>query len=1106
MDLKTEKTISNFVQNQFPQFYQEEGENFILFVKTYFEWMESEGQPIREARELFTYRDIDSTLEKFLEYFQKKYLYGIPFNIIANKRFLLKHILDVYRSKGTIQGYKLLFKLIYNEDITVYLPGKDVLRVSDGKWVDPKYLEVTWSPVLESLIDKTIYGTASHTTAVVERIVKEHFNKNEIYVMYINDVAPKGGDFIVGEKIVDNRYKQDSDVIGLSPTILGSLDRIDVFNSGNSFNVGDVLKIAYKDPDTNEVDSFGDQGLIVVTSLFRGYGSLNFNIKNGGFGFAANAAIFLYKNILDQTGQGASFKIKIADTRSLTYNTDLFLDYMDLQLDEIYGFDKYPNANSASTLNECFSYDTNVFGRIAALTNVLAGNGYIAPANVFVRSTFRSKKVPGRITWYNSNDFVNAYSTQIYVNTSFIVNNVILIANAVKHYDTNAYVDYIVPVGNTAINGLVANTRYYVKTTNTLGITLSATQGGATLSINTAVSSNTTERHSFITKALTKSFYANTTSVNNSSYSIQIANANTYFYPDDYVYYLVPSGNTGLIGLTPNTFYFIEGVNSTAVTLSNTFTGNAAPIELSTNNIFAGETHYLLNDTLRNTYPYVNGYSVPVYSNTTSINNTSYAIQIANADIYFSVNDKIYYDVPVGNTAIANLRANSVVYIKTTNSTAITLSNTAGGAVMQIYTANSSAAETHVIKTAKFSKYFANDDVIYLQANSADANTLELAVIRNVISDVSVQLYGFTNNSSTDSSFYGRAVVIMPAQFSASEFTGRNKTTGLSDLFSILSYQYSTIDYTNLANLMKRLDGTINGINDNIEALNSSGNNIVEKVTAINSGKGYVEGESVHAYRYGILQVPTVVKGGKGYVNGDTIIFTGGVTETPARGSILTNSQGNVVSVNTSLGAWYGGVGYNAIPEISIRSANNKAVGAVLTTKYIPFDTANEIRGIVRKSGIGRGIGYWATTDSLLNSDKVIQDSYFYQDYSYEIRTGLSLESYKDVFYSTFHAAGSALFGRYELQPFVLSSNIALNYDNNANTSWPLWLTCDIVDPRIRADVYLEELVNGQTLPGVILTVDQFTFSNNYFGCDINTVYADSITITSDRFSEDLPA
>ena len=112
MIFSEEKFISNFIQNQFPQFYQEEGPDFILFVKAYYEWMESTGQPIYQARRLYDYRDIDNTTEAFLEFFQKKYLYGIPFNVIANKRFLLKHILDVYRSKGTIQCYRLLFKLL----------------------------------------------------------------------------------------------------------------------------------------------------------------------------------------------------------------------------------------------------------------------------------------------------------------------------------------------------------------------------------------------------------------------------------------------------------------------------------------------------------------------------------------------------------------------------------------------------------------------------------------------------------------------------------------------------------------------------------------------------------------------------------------------------------------------------------------------------------------------------------------------------------------------------------------------------------------------------------------------------------------------------------
>ena len=124
MEFTVEKHISNFIEGQFPEFYKEHGPVFIQFVKAYYEWMESADNPVGEARSLLTYRDIDTTVTEFLEYFQKKYLYGIPFNIIINKRYLLKHILDVYRSKGSIQCYKLLFRLIYDEDVEIYQIGR----------------------------------------------------------------------------------------------------------------------------------------------------------------------------------------------------------------------------------------------------------------------------------------------------------------------------------------------------------------------------------------------------------------------------------------------------------------------------------------------------------------------------------------------------------------------------------------------------------------------------------------------------------------------------------------------------------------------------------------------------------------------------------------------------------------------------------------------------------------------------------------------------------------------------------------------------------------------------------------------------------------------
>lgn len=770
MEFSVEKYISNFVQNQFPQFYHEEGENFILFMKAYYEWMEETGNPVREARELLTYRDIDTTIEDFLEYFQKKYLYGIPFNVIVNKRFLLKHILDVYRSKGTIQCYKLLFKLIYNEDADIYLPGKDLLRVSDGIWLQPKYLEVTEAENLYSLKGRLIVGLSSKTTAVVENVIVEPVNKNIINKVFITNISPKGGDFIVGERIVEEVFKKDQTVISKSPLIIGSLDRIDIYNSGIEFNIGDILKIASKDIDTEENISFGREGYLKVVSLFRGFGSLNFNLKSGGFGFAANANVFIYKSFLDTTGQGANFKIRLADTQNLVYNTDPLIGYLDLTLDAVsYGLPANSSANLSSEIGSSLTFANNTFGRIASLINIKTGNGYIAPANVFVRSVITSKNLTGTITYNTTNNEV-------------------------------------------------------------------------------------------------------------------------------------------------------------------TLSGN------------------------------------------------------------------------------------------------------------------------------NFTNIFVNNDVMYLQANNTDANTFELAVIKEVSNSSVVKLYGYPQNNSTATAVYGIAPVILPSQFSDTE------------------------------SIMYRVDNTINGINENIIALNSSGNNIVERVTAVSSGAGYVDGEDVIAYRYGILNIPTVVNGGNNYSNGDTLIFSGGLTDTPARGSILTNSSGVITSVNTSTGAWFGGTGYKVVPDIIVRSANGS--GAVLTTSFIEYDTSTEVRGIVRKTGIGRGFGFWASNDGKLNEDKYIQDSYYYQDYSYEIRVPVALGKYKDILYNTFHSSGSELFGRYDLL-INETETISILYDQStANTNQYTYLTSDLSTPAVTCD-------NDNTI-----RVSDYVYANNYLGVDINTIKCSNATLTVDRIYE----
>jgi len=106
-----EKKISNLIENQFPSFYREEGPIFIEFVKQYYKWLENENA-LKHSRNYFDYKDIDSTTDQFLVYFKEKYLKNIQFETTTNTRQLLKHTLDLYRSKGTERSIDLLFKLV----------------------------------------------------------------------------------------------------------------------------------------------------------------------------------------------------------------------------------------------------------------------------------------------------------------------------------------------------------------------------------------------------------------------------------------------------------------------------------------------------------------------------------------------------------------------------------------------------------------------------------------------------------------------------------------------------------------------------------------------------------------------------------------------------------------------------------------------------------------------------------------------------------------------------------------------------------------------------------------------------------------------------------
>lgn len=269
-----EKLISPFIDQQFPAFLRSDGPNFVAFVRAYYEWLESQGGAINRARSLLDYIDIDRAEAEFVDYFRKTYIASIPESIAADKRLLIKHVLDLYRSKGTKRAHELLFRLLFNESIEVYIPGDFLLRPSDGQWYKSEYIEVTSHPSLDKLSGRTITNTQQTTSAVVEDVYKKIINGESVNVIFLSEIK---GTFKFGEKIICRDLITEED----APVVIGSLTAIPVENGGFGFQTGDIL----------DVIGSGTEGKARVASVRNESGRVDFQLLNGGSGYTTNAVI-----------------------------------------------------------------------------------------------------------------------------------------------------------------------------------------------------------------------------------------------------------------------------------------------------------------------------------------------------------------------------------------------------------------------------------------------------------------------------------------------------------------------------------------------------------------------------------------------------------------------------------------------------------------------------------------------------------------------------------------------------------------------------------------------------------------------------------------------
>lgn len=277
MTLDITQNISQLIASQFPAIYREEGSNIIAFLQAYYEFLESDPKyAVYRNRDMFSATDIDEALDEFIIHFKKKYLADFPYLSTTDTRFLVKHIIDEYRSKGSEQSLKLFMKLAFGEDIEIYYPSTDIFKPSDSKWVEPKYVEVTPSLKTASFLGKRVYSDRFNASGVVENIITKRVNGKIFDVVYLSDIV---GQFNTGDTLTVDGSIEDS------PVVIGSLTAVNLTYGGANFRVGDLLDV-WSDN--------GKDGVVKVQEIFSQTETVSFNVVDGGYGYALNGNSQIY--------------------------------------------------------------------------------------------------------------------------------------------------------------------------------------------------------------------------------------------------------------------------------------------------------------------------------------------------------------------------------------------------------------------------------------------------------------------------------------------------------------------------------------------------------------------------------------------------------------------------------------------------------------------------------------------------------------------------------------------------------------------------------------------------------------------------------------------
>ena len=199
--------------------------------------------PVNNIVDLVNFRDPDRVINQFLTNMRDEFLATLPENLATSvdKRKLIKNIKSMYRSKGSVRGHEIFFRILFGETSETIYPREQMLKASDGQFDTLKVLRVIASsgdPL--TLVGRSITGQSSDATAIIENVSSFQIGDQTVNEFILNENSIQGT-FTVGEEVRGTSL--DTDDYFVKANITGIPGTKNITNDGSLNSTDDTITI-----------------------------------------------------------------------------------------------------------------------------------------------------------------------------------------------------------------------------------------------------------------------------------------------------------------------------------------------------------------------------------------------------------------------------------------------------------------------------------------------------------------------------------------------------------------------------------------------------------------------------------------------------------------------------------------------------------------------------------------------------------------------------------------------------------------------------------------------------------------------------------------------